>query len=145
MLHKFWILHTTTLWVNQIYDSLIMIWCSYCADQYQKVLNMNSNLSAILSMKQGSLFVLFCFVCTYEIHQTGMLQIVFLVSLESSWWGGVHQLGSMTFGLAVQKFLKMISSLKIKLNRSWKFRRNWNVPLVLLERSWSAGFIEFIW
>jgi hypothetical protein len=34
----------------------------------------------------------------------------------------------------------MISSLKIKLNRSWKFRRNWNVPLVLLERSWWAGF-----
>jgi hypothetical protein len=33
----------------------------------------------------------------------------------------------------------MISSLKIKLNRSWKFRRNWNVPLVLLERSWWAG------
>ncbi len=31
-------------------------------------------------------------------------------------------------------------SLKIKLNRSWKFRRNWNVPLVLLERSWWAGF-----
>jgi hypothetical protein len=34
----------------------------------------------------------------------------------------------------------MISSLKIKLNRSWKFRRNWNVPLVLLERCWWAGF-----
>jgi hypothetical protein len=34
----------------------------------------------------------------------------------------------------------MISSLKIKLNRSWKFRRNWNVLLVLLERSWWAGF-----
>ncbi len=36
----------------------------------------------------------------------------------------------------------MISSLKIKLNlnRSWKFWRNWNVPLVLLERSWWAGF-----
>ncbi len=33
----------------------------------------------------------------------------------------------------------MISSLKIKLNRSWKFRRNWNVPLVLLGRSWCAG------
>ncbi len=28
----------------------------------------------------------------------------------------------------------MISSLKIKLNHSWKFWRNWNVPLVLLER-----------
>jgi hypothetical protein len=34
----------------------------------------------------------------------------------------------------------MISSLKIKLNRSWKFQRNWNVPLVLLERSGWAGF-----
>ncbi len=54
-----------------------------------------------LSMKQGSLFVLFCFVCTYEIHQTGMLQIAFLVSLESSQGGGVHRLGFMAFGLAV--------------------------------------------
>jgi hypothetical protein len=34
----------------------------------------------------------------------------------------------------------MISSLKTKLNCSWKFRRYWNVPLVLLERSWWAGF-----
>jgi hypothetical protein len=31
-----------------------------------------------LSMKEGSLF------CNYEIHLTGMLQIVFLMSLESS-------------------------------------------------------------
>jgi hypothetical protein len=34
----------------------------------------------------------------------------------------------------------MIFSLKIKLNHSWKFQRNWNVPLVLSERSWWAGF-----
>jgi hypothetical protein len=34
----------------------------------------------------------------------------------------------------------MISSLKTKLNHSWKFQRNWNVPLVLFERSWWAGF-----
>ncbi len=31
-------------------------------------------------------------------------------------------------------------SLKIKLNRSWKFRKNWNVPLMLLERSWWTRF-----
>jgi hypothetical protein len=37
-----------------------------------------------LSMKEGSLF------CSYEIHQTGMLQIMFLMSLESSRQGGVH-------------------------------------------------------
>jgi hypothetical protein len=35
-----------------------------------------------------------------------MLQIVFLVSLENS-QGGVHQLGFMAFGLAVQKFLNI--------------------------------------
>ncbi len=34
----------------------------------------------------------------------------------------------------------MISSLKVKLNCSWNFWRNWNVPLVLLERSWWARF-----
>jgi hypothetical protein len=64
------------------------------------------------------------------------------VSWESSRRGGVHGLGSMTFGLAVQKVLEywMISSLKIKLYRSWKFWRNWNVPLVMLERSCWVGF-----
>ncbi len=56
-----------------------------------------------LSMKEGSLF------CSYEIHQTRMLQVMFLVSLESSQpqQGGVHRLGSMTFGLAAQKFLNI--------------------------------------
>jgi hypothetical protein len=51
-------------------------------------------------MKQGCLFVLFCFG-TNEIHQTEMLQIAFLVSLESSRGRGLHQLGFMVFGLAV--------------------------------------------
>jgi hypothetical protein len=30
-----------------------------------------------------------CLFCTYEIHRTGMLQITFLVILESSQWEGV--------------------------------------------------------
>jgi hypothetical protein len=47
-------------------------------------------------MKEGVLF------CSYEIHCIGMLQIVFLMSFESSQWGGVHGLGSMMFGLGVQ-------------------------------------------
>ncbi len=34
----------------------------------------------------------------------------------------------------------MISSLRIKLNLSWNFWKNWNVPLVFSERSWWAGF-----
>jgi hypothetical protein len=58
-------------------------------------------------MKEGSLFVLFCFVWFVLIHQTGMLQNLFLVSLESSREGGVHWLGFMAFGLAVQKFLNI--------------------------------------
>jgi hypothetical protein len=54
-------------------------------------------------MKEGSLF---CFVGC-EIHRTGMLQLVFLVSLESSRRGGLHGLGSMAFGLGVKKFLNI--------------------------------------
>jgi hypothetical protein len=45
-------------------------------------------------MKEGSLFVFFC---ADEIHRTGMLQIMFLVLLQSSQQGGVHGLGSITF------------------------------------------------
>ncbi len=50
-----------------------------------------------------------CFILfySYEIHRTRMLQIVFLVSLESSQQGRVHGLGSIRFGLAVQKFLNI--------------------------------------
>jgi hypothetical protein len=36
-----------------------------------------------------------------------MFEIVFLVSLENSQQGGVHGLGSVTFGLAMQKFLNI--------------------------------------
>jgi hypothetical protein len=53
-------------------------------------------------MKEGSLF------CSYEILPTGMLHIMFLVSLKSPQQGGVHGLvGSMMFTLAVQKFLNI--------------------------------------
>ncbi len=55
-------------------------------------------------MKQGSMFVLFY---SYQIHRTKMLQVGFLVFLESLQRGGVHRLGSMSFGLAVQKFLNI--------------------------------------
>ncbi len=54
-----------------------------------------------LSVKEGSLF------CSCQIHRTGMLQIVFLVSLESSGRGGLHGLGSMAFGLVVKKLLNI--------------------------------------
>jgi hypothetical protein len=82
-----------------------------------------------------------------------MLQIVLLVSLESSpLGGGMHAWALLPwlFGLCGAKVLDywMISSLDLRCKSSWllndffnwKFRRNWNVPLVLLERTWWAGF-----
>ncbi len=60
---------------------------------------------------------LFCFVCTDEIHPTRMLQIAFLVSLESSWRVGVNWLGFIAFGLAVQKFLNIEWFLHWRLNK----------------------------
>jgi hypothetical protein len=98
---------------------------------------MNEFVSFYPCMKEGRLF------CSYEIHGTRMLWIVFLMSLESAWQGGVHGLGgSMTVWTWGAKVLEYwtISSLKIELSPSWKFQRDWNVTLVSLERSWWAQF-----
>jgi hypothetical protein len=96
-----------------------------------------------LSMKEGGLF---CFVGTRS-TKPRCFRLCSFLSLESSQQGGMHGLGSMTFWTCNGKVLEywMISSLKIKLNCSWKFQRNWNLPLMLLERSWWARFngIEF--
>jgi len=60
------------------------------------------------------LFVLF--VCYDEISQTMRPPIAFLVTLESSWRGGVHGLGFVVFQLVVRKLwiLKLFLFLKIK-------------------------------
>jgi len=68
-------------------------------------------------MKEGCLFVLFC---TYEIHQTKMLHIEFLVSLESSLGGWVHLAwfhGVWTCGVEIFEY-GMIFLLKIKTDHS---------------------------
>ncbi len=96
------------------------------------------------SMAQAILVYLWkkvvCFIlfCRYEIHQTRMLQIMFLMSLESSQRVEVHGLWFHDVWTSNAKVFEywMIFSIKIKLNCSWKFWKNWNVPLVLLERSW---------
>ncbi len=59
------------------------------------------------------------------------------LSMRRGAWAWFHDVW--TCGAKVLEYW-MILSLKIKLNCSWKFQRNWNVPLVLLERSWWAGF-----
>jgi len=74
---------------------------------------------------------LFCFACTYEIHQTRMLQITFLVSLESSRGGGVHQgwfHGVWTCGAKVLEYWMKSStenSNKFQKTRFWKGKINW--------------------
>ncbi len=52
-------------------------------------------------------------------------------------WAWFHDVW--TCGAKVLEYW-MISSLKIKVNRSWKFRRSLNVGLMLLKRSWLAEF-----
>jgi len=87
---------------------------------------------------------LFCFVLFVLMRSTelGCFRSHSWFSFESSWRGGVHGAWFHDVWTCSARVLEywMISSLKIKLNRSWKFRRNWNVPFVLLERSWWAGF-----
>ncbi len=60
------------------------------------------------------------------------------LSMRRDAWAWFHDVW--TCGAKVLEYW-MICSLEIKLNHSWKFWKNWNLPLVLLERYWSAGFI----
>jgi hypothetical protein len=59
------------------------------------------------------------------------------LSTRRGGWAWFHEVW--TCGAKVLEYW-MISLLKIKLYLSWKFWRNWNVPLMLLERSWWVGF-----
>jgi hypothetical protein len=89
------------------------------------------------SMKEGSLF---CFVVMRSIEPRCFR------SCYWSLWKALDEEGCMgwfhdiwTCGSNVLEYW-MIFSLKIKLNHSWKFWKNWNVPLVFLERSCWARF-----
>ncbi len=95
-------------------------------------------LSIYISMKEGSLF---CFVVMRS-AEPGCFR-----SCSSCLWKPLNKKGCMGLvpwhlDLQCKKVLQywMISSLGIRLNSSWKFRSNRNVPLMLLERSWWAGF-----
>jgi hypothetical protein len=65
-----------------------------------------------LSMKQGSLFVLFCHV---KISET-LVHVALLVSSRSSWWVGVHQLGLRLLGGMVWKQLIIEPFFQWKIN-----------------------------
>ncbi len=88
---------------------------------------------------------LFCFVlfCLYRWDPPNrdasdhVLALFGKLSTRRGAWAWFH--GVWTCGAKILEYW-IISSLKIKLNCSWKFWRNWNVPLVLLERCWWARF-----
>ncbi len=98
------------------------------------------HLSCHLSMKEGSMFVLFCLYLWDPLNWDASNRVLSLFGKllwrrgASAWLHGVW-----TCGAKVLEYW-MIFSLKSKLNCSWKFQRNWNVPLVLLEISWWTGF-----
>ncbi len=91
-------------------------------------------------MKEGSLFVLFCLYQWDPPNRDASNNILGLFGKLSrrrgplDWFHGVWTCD----GKVLEYW--MISPLKMKLNPCWKFWRNWNVPLALLERSWWAGF-----
>jgi hypothetical protein len=90
-----------------------------------------------LSMKEGSLF---CFVVMRP-TELGCVR-------SYSWclWKALEEeecMGLIRWHLDLQCKSSWILNdffTEIKSNCSWKFRRNLNVALVLLERSWWAGF-----
>jgi hypothetical protein len=94
---------------------------------------------SVLSSKESSLFVLFCLYWWDPLNQDASNHVLGISRKLSRRRGASIWFHSVwTCGVEVLEYW-MISSLNIKLNCSWKFRRNWNVPLMLLERScWAA-------
>ncbi len=112
-----------------------------CVNTWANDTGHTPSLISMISIYAGRLFVCFVLYFTYVIHRTEMLQITFLVFEkllrrrgELAWFHGICTCGVEVLGYWIT------SSLKIKLNSSWKFQKNWNVALVLLERSWWAQF-----
>jgi len=99
----------------------------------------------VFSPKEGCLFVCFVLFCLYQWDPLNrdasdrVLDIFGKLSRRrgsSAWFHGVWTCS----GEALEYW--MICSLRIKLNCSWNFRRDWTVPLMLLERSWWTAFNE---
>ncbi len=100
----------------------------------------NSLTPIYLWRKEGMSFALFCFVVMRS-TKPGCFRLCSYVfgklSMRRGVWAWFHDVW--TCGAKVLEY-RMSFSLKIRLNYSWTFRRNWTVSLVLLERSWWAGF-----
>jgi len=82
-----------------------------------------SEIDGKATVRHNPCFVLFCFDCQRTISQTRVLPEVVLISLKSSWWGGVHRLGFRLFGatlwnlLIIEPILSMTINFKIFSNK----------------------------
>jgi hypothetical protein len=137
-------IHMTLAKINTSDHDIFLFECL----KHSLLYNSNRNYSEVcynwtnwihLSMKEGSLFVLFCFV---PIRST---ELGCFRSLSWSIWKALQEEGCIVL-VSWRLDLRCRSSWilndffteKTKLNRSWKIQRNWNVPLVLMEISWRA-------
>jgi len=106
--------------------------------------NGTGHTPSLISIYERKVVCLFCFVLYLweppnrdaSDSVLGLFQKLLRSRGESAWFHGICTCGVEVLGYWIT------SSLKIKLNSSWKFRKNWNVALVLLERSWWAQFNE---
>jgi hypothetical protein len=97
-------------------------------------------ITPYLSMKEGGLFVLFCLYLWDPLNWDASDRVLGVFGKHSTRRGALAWFHDVwTCDAKVFEYW-MISSLKIISNHRWKFWRNWNVPLVLLERSWWSGF-----
>jgi hypothetical protein len=146
----FWRLKKERPWLNQyLYLFLPTIakkWKPvFSADStFKKEISLGQFFKKIYLWRKVDCFVLFW---SYEIHGTRMLQIMFLVSFESSQQGGVHGLGSVMFGLLVQKFLNIEWFFHWKLN--WIVAENFRGIGTCLWCCWKdfdkQDLMAFIW
>jgi hypothetical protein len=91
-------------------------------------------------MKQGCLFVLFCLYWWDPPNWDASSCIFGLFGKLSKRRGALVWFHDLWTSSAKVLEHWMIFSLKIRLNYGWKIWKNWNVNLVLLERSWWARF-----
>jgi hypothetical protein len=111
-----------------------------CANKTYYKLMSNFSKQHIYVWRKVVFFVLFCLYLRDPLNRDASDHVLGLFGKLLRRRGALAWFhGTWTWDAKVFEYW-MIFSLKIKLNNSWTFQRNCDVPLVLLERSWWARF-----
>jgi hypothetical protein len=125
---------------EQLFSKDAQNWCSTSTKVWQHERKMKKEK---ISIYEGRLFVCLFWFVSYLWGpldwdaSNRVLGLFGKLSRRRGAWAWFH--GVWTCSAKVLEYW-MSFSLKIKLNCIWKLQRNWNVPLVSLERSWWVGF-----